>query len=379
MAEIFLARTFGEGGFYRDAVIKRLFPHLAEHESTREMFQYEARLLAELNHPSIPQVYELGVVDGQWFMAMEYVEGSTLAEVFQQGAKHGLVMGLEPALSVVLQACEALHHAHERRDRAHRPLHIVHRDVTPHNLMVTRDGVAKVMDFGVAQTAARQDEEDGAVKGTYAYMAPEQIRAMPLDRRADVFALGVILYELTTGTRLFRGSEVQVMTAIVEQDIPLPSSRAPGYPRGLEEIVLWALQREPAHRMGSAAELAVRLQRFALDGGMALGPRVIADYYQAVYPYEREQEAELALVQSDPHQRALADLLWEDNTDQLSPSAFDRDLDGDTGPMPSDILETLDSVELVQEDRALGVAPPSDVVGLDEVDVFDDSSGRRDT
>lgn len=300
MAEIFLARQWGEGGFFRDVVIKRLFPHLAEHKRQLRMFQDEARLLSELAHPNIPQVYDIGLADGYWYIAMEYVEGLTVADLWRLGAKAGAVMPMNVAAAVVVQACEALHHAHERKDRAGRPLRIVHRDVTPHNIMLTRDGVAKLMDFGVAATSARKDTEAGAVRGTFAYMAPEQVRGKPLDKRADVFALGVVLYELTTGTRLFRGNDVQIMTQVVEQDAPPPSTIVPGYPADLEEIVLAALQRDRGHRMPSAAHLAMYLEELSMRNGFLVGPRAIARYFASVAPAERIREEALGIVEADP-------------------------------------------------------------------------------
>ena len=299
MAEIFLARQWGAGGFFRDVVIKRLFKHLAEHPRQLRMFQDEGRLLAALSHPNIPQVYDLGFADGHWYLAMEYVDGWNVADVWRQGAKLGQAMPMPVAIGIVMQACEALHHAHERADRAHRPLRIVHRDVTPQNLMLTREGVAKLMDFGVAQTTARKDTEAGAVRGTFSYMAPEQVRAKPLDKRADVFALGVILYELTTGSRLFRGSDVQIMTQVVEHDVPPPSSRVASYPPELEEIVLGALQRDRARRTPSAAHIAWKLEELAQRHGFLVGPRAVARYVSQVVPAEPVLEEDLALVRPD--------------------------------------------------------------------------------
>lgn len=299
MAEIFLARQWGAGGFFRDVVIKRLFRHLAEHPRQLRMFQDEGRLLAALAHPNIPQVYDLGFADGYWYVAMEYVDGWNVADVWRQGAKTGAVMPMQVALGVVMQACEALHHAHERTDRARRPLRIVHRDVTPQNIMLTRDGVVKLMDFGVAQTTARKDTEAGAVRGTFSYMAPEQVRAKPLDKRADVFAVGVILYELTTGSRLFRGTDVQIMTQVVEQDVAPPSSLVPGYPPDLEEIVLGALQRDRARRTPSTAHIAWKLDELAQRHGLVVGPRTVARYVGQVIPAEPILEEDLALVRAD--------------------------------------------------------------------------------
>jgi serine/threonine-protein kinase len=297
MGEIFLARQSGQGGFFRDVVIKRLFSHYAEHEHALRMFQDEARLLAELSHPNIPQVYDLGHAEGYWYMAMEYVRGVSLADLCRAAARENKVMPLGVAIGLVDQLCMALHHAHERRDREDRALRIVHRDVTPQNIMLSLDGVVKVLDFGVAQTTARMDTDAGEVRGTYAYMAPEQVRGKHLDKRADVFAAGIILYELTTGRRLFRGSDVQVMTEIVEQDVAPPSSILPSYPLELEKAVLGALARDRSKRTPSAAHLALTLNQYCTRHGYVTGPLVIAHYVRSLFPYERAAEQGMGIAQ----------------------------------------------------------------------------------
>ncbi|MFI5306756.1 MAG: serine/threonine protein kinase [Polyangiales bacterium] len=297
MAEIFLARQWGQGGFFRDVVTKRLFPHYAEHEHALRMFQDEARLLAELSHPNIPQVYDLGNADGYWYLAMEYVRGVSLADLCRAAAKGSKPMPLAVAIGIVHQVCMALHHAHERRDREGRALRIVHRDVTPHNIMISLDAVVKVLDFGVAQTTARIDTDAGAVRGTYAYMGPEQVRGKPLDKRADVFAVGVILYELTTGRRLFRGTDVQVMTQVVEQDVPPPSRLVESFPTDLESVVLGALTRDRGKRTPSAAHLALALDQFCMRQGLVTGPLVIAHYVRSLFPYERAAEEGMGIAQ----------------------------------------------------------------------------------
>jgi hypothetical protein len=190
----------------------------------------------------------------------------------------------------------ALHHAHEKRDREGRALKVVHRDVTPHNIIISLDAVVKVLDFGVAQTAARVDTEAGAVRGTYAYMGPEQVRGKPLDKRADVFALGVILWELTTARRLFRGSDIEIMTSIVERDVPPPSRHVPNYPAELEHIVLHALQRDRGKRTASAAHLAVALDLFCMRHGVASGALVVSQYVRSLYPYERAHEKGMGIA-----------------------------------------------------------------------------------
>lgn len=392
MAEIMLARQWGEAGFFRDVVIKRLFTHLAEHERQLRMFLDEARLLSLLAHPSIPQVYEVAYEKPYWYIAMEYVEGLTVADLWRLGAKSGQLMPMNVALAVVVQACEALHHAHERHDRAGRALRIVHRDVTPQNIMLTRDGVVKLMDFGVAATSARKDTEAGAVRGTFAYMAPEQVRGRPLDKRADVFALGVVLYELTTGTRLFRGNDVQIMTAVVEEDAPSPSTRVPGYPADLEEIVRSALARDRSARMPSAAHLASYLEELAMRNGMLIGPRAIARYFAQVAPAEPIHEESLGIVERpQPRLEVVPDsesrAVWGPEDDSL-PEIDERALLDDLQllSVPTDLHEGRpfeDSDTTGRQDLAvldallddIGAEPEDEVDEHEVVDVTGDEPG----
>ncbi|UJR79040.1 serine/threonine protein kinase [Sandaracinus amylolyticus] len=374
MAEIFLARQWGAGGFFRDVVIKRLFKHLAEHPRQLRMFQDEGRLLAALSHPNIPQVFDLGFADGHWYIAMEYVDGWNVADVWRQGAKTGQTMPMQVALGIVMQACEALHHAHERADRARRPLRIVHRDVTPQNLMLTRDGVVKLMDFGVAQTTARKDTEAGAVRGTFSYMAPEQVRAKPLDKRADVFALGVIMYELTTGSRLFRGSDVQIMTQVVEQDVAPPSTRIADYPSDLEDIVLGALQRDRGRRTPSAAHIAWKLEELAQRNGFLVGPRAVARYVSQVIPAEPILEEDLALVRPDatpPHEIAA-----EIDAAPVLESETVQELVDDEGLLEDLQLLSLppDADEGALDDE--GMPAPIAFDGAEDIDLDDDDGER---
>lgn len=355
MAEIFLGRQWGQGGFFRDVVIKRLFKNFVEHEPTLRMFHYEAHLLAHLSHPNIPQVYDLGFAEGTWFLAMEYVDGWNLADLWRMGARARQLMPLHVTLGIALQVCEALNHAHVAKDRAGRPLRIVHRDVTPQNVMITRDGVAKLMDFGVAKTDARPATEAGAVKGTFGYMAPEQVRGRALDRRADVFALGVILYELTTGSRLYRGTEIEVMQAIVERDAPPPSTLVPDYPGDLEEIVTAALRRDARARIASAADLALHLEHFAMRHGLLVGPRAIAHYVREVVPGERLVEEELALVPELPAEEA-------EGAPELGSGSLDLAAEA--------IL--VDEVDDGDEDGAFGILDIQTASDLERLEGFDD-------
>jgi serine/threonine-protein kinase len=228
----------------------------------------------------------------------------------------------------------------------------------------------KLMDFGVAATSARKDTEAGAVRGTFSYMAPEQVRGRTLDKRADVFALGVVLYELSTGTRLFRGTDVQIMTQVVEHDAPPPSSRAPGYPADLEEIVLGALSRDRSARIPSAAHLAVYLEELAMRNGHLIGPRAVARYAASVLPAERVREEDLALVQASEKPR-LEVLLDSTPRSVWTPSG--------EAPLP-DIDENalLDDLQLLSVPAEVNTdhdSEPIDLVdAVEELDQFIDNT-----
>lgn len=296
MADVFLARRWGDAGFFRDLVVKRLFSHLGDHPETLSMFQFEAKLMAQFHHPNIPQVYDLGQADGHWYMAMEYVEGPTVADLWRGAVRADLWVPIPVVAGIVRQLARALQHVHECRDRGGHRLQIVHRDVTPHNILLTRDGIVKLVDFGVAQTVARPDSEPGNLRGTLSYMAPEQVQGHALDQRADVFALGVILYELTTGTRLFEGGDVEVMTSVVERDATPPSVHFPGYPADLEELVMAAIARDRSKRIASAQQVADRLDAHAARHGVGIGASTVAEFVRQVFPYTKAKEPELALV-----------------------------------------------------------------------------------
>lgn len=283
MGEVFLAHALGAAGFRVEVVLKRLFSHLAEHPDAVRMFQDEAHVLASLNHPNIPQVYDLAYSEGHWYLAIEFVPGQTLADVCRAGSRASRPIPLDTTASLLIQLCDALHHAHERCDGTGQPLRIVHRDVTPQNVMVTPDGFAKLLDFGVARIASRADTQGGGLKGTLAYMSPEQVKGQRLDKRSDVFSLGVILYELTTGRRLFRGSDVELMTQIVERDVPAPSSWLPHYPPELERIVMTALARDRSRRWPSAAHLGRALEELTAQLGIGSTHRSVARYYDSLF------------------------------------------------------------------------------------------------
>jgi serine/threonine protein kinase len=286
MAEIFLARSAGLEGFEKLVVVKRILPQHAESHEFVTMFLDEARLVAGLSHPNIAQVYDIGLDDsGSYFFAMEFVDGEDVRQILRGCARRQERLPVAQAVSIGIGIAAGLHAAHERRGPDGRLLGIVHRDVSPSNVLVTYDGCVKLVDFGIAKAAGRQHvTRTGVLKGKCAYMSPEQTQGLPLDRRSDVFAIGILLYELTTGQRPFRGdNEYTTMRAIVSSAPEAPSASIKGYPKELEKIILRALAKDPNDRFASARALQVELERFARAASLEVSPVELADFMQALF------------------------------------------------------------------------------------------------
>ena len=264
MAEVHLARSHapGEQGY---VVIKRLHPHLVGTDEWVSMLIDEATLGARLDHEDIVAVHRVVDIEGVMFLVMEYVDGVDLLRLFKLARKRRSLVPLHHCLRIVSSAARALDYAHNLRDSHGRPLNIVHRDISMSNIMVTYDGRAKLIDFGIAKGTERLTEtQAGVLKGKSRYMSPEQVRGRPLDRRSDVFCLGIVLWELSTGKPLFRGrDEIDCMRRVLKQTIPRPSECANNYPAELERIVMRALARNPNKRYHSADALAADLDAFS--------------------------------------------------------------------------------------------------------------------
>jgi serine/threonine protein kinase len=285
MAEIYLARAIGLEGFERYVVVKCIKPEHARDERFVKMFIDEARVSAHLHHQNIAQVYDIGQEGGAYYFAMEYLHGENVRDLLHKVAVARGEVPLEHALSIVCGAAAGLHYAHEKRGGDGQSLGIVHRDVSPSNIVVTFDGAVKVVDFGIAKAATRMTEtQSGNLKGKIAYMSPEQCRGGGVDRRSDVFALGIVLYELTTVTRLFRGgSDYMMMNKIVNGEIERPSARRAGYPPELEAIVMRALATKAEDRYASAAEMRDALVTFAKGAGVPLSTIGLERYVRELF------------------------------------------------------------------------------------------------
>jgi serine/threonine-protein kinase len=271
MAEVLLGRLSGADGFSRDVVIKRVLPQYVAHEQFISMFRDEARITARLSHGNIVQVVELGEEGGRFYLVLEYVDGPSLSAVQSELAARGERLSLRESVHVAVEIARALDYAHAVRGADGRSLELVHRDVTPSNILVSREGVVKLADFGVAKARARLTPTQagaGVLKGKLAYMAPEAILAGRVEARSDLFALGVVLWEMLTGRQAFASElEAQVIMRVTTETPCAPSDVDPEIPLELDELVLRLLSREPADRPARAGEVAEILGRLRLPPG----------------------------------------------------------------------------------------------------------------
>jgi TonB family protein len=264
MAEVWRCRLSGVGGFEKQVVVKRILPHLLADPDFVQMFMDEARVAANLSHANIVHVYEIDVADGVPYIAMEFVGGPTFSTVLKRARDRG-VLNIAHSVRILREVCDALHYAHNAKDASGNALGLVHRDVSPHNILISPEGVPKLLDFGVAKSRGKlADSRPGTLKGKLSYMAPEQMQpGWPVDHRADLFSIGVCLYEATTGRRPFRAdSDAGLIVEVLSGGYRKASELVPGFPPELDLIIDWALQPDPDDRCGDAATLRDALAGF---------------------------------------------------------------------------------------------------------------------
>jgi eukaryotic-like serine/threonine-protein kinase len=265
MAEVFLAQMAGPGGFQKRVVVKRILPQFCEDATFVTMFLGEATLAAQLSHPNLVQIFELGQEQGQYFLAMEYIDGPNLRTLARVTRELGEPLTVGLAVKLVSLSAEGLHYAHELKDGSGRPMGLVHRDISPDNILLSRSGAVKVVDFGIAKaTASPTATRSGVLKGKLAYMPPEQLDREMVDRRADVYALGIVLYELLSGLMPFDAtSEVSIIQAVMgERPYLSLSQRRPDLPDALVDIVNKCVAKDKQQRFDSAKALQLELERF---------------------------------------------------------------------------------------------------------------------
>jgi serine/threonine protein kinase len=305
MATVYLGRVSGAGGFQRFVVIKRLHRHLAREPEFIQMFLDEARLGARLHHPNVVPVLEIGESEGGHYLVMEYVEGSTLARLVEPPGAVRHAVPAPVAGRIMVDLLTGLHAAHALADDAGRPLRIVHRDVSPQNVLVGVDGISRLTDFGVARATSKlSTTQSGQLKGKLAYMAPEQARAAgDIDHRADIFAASVVMWEALTGERLFQGDEnSDTFSKVLTKPIPLLGTTLPGLPAPFEGVLARALARDREERYPTAAVFADEIERIARRAGLVATHGDVARYLQSVLGKEvnAQRDAVRSWMASDP-------------------------------------------------------------------------------
>jgi TonB family protein len=267
MAELFKARQKGLEGFQRIVAIKRILPHLAANQDFVTMFIDEAKLAAQLNHPNIGHIYDLGKLEDSYFIAMEYVEGKDLRAILKELEERKRTMPVRVVTYIAQKVCEALQYAHTAKDSDGKPMDLVHRDVSPQNIIISTHGEVKLVDFGIAKAASKASHtQTGALKGKLLYMSPEQAWGKTIDRRTDIFSLGAVMCEMLTGQKLFYGdSEMSILEKVREAKVTPPRQLRPEVPEELETIILKALEKDPGNRFNDCRAVQSDLERFAYD------------------------------------------------------------------------------------------------------------------
>ncbi len=333
MATVHFGRLVGPVGFSRTVAIKRLHPQFSKDSEFVAMFLDEAKLASRIQHPNVVSTLDVVTLEGELFLVMEYVQGEPLSKLVRSAAKRKERVPSHVVLSVMAGVLHGLHAAHEATSEQREPLNIVHRDVSPQNVLVGTDGVARVLDFGVAKAALRsQSTQEGQMKGKLSYMSPEQLNGMPVDRRTDIFAAGVVLWEALVGKRLFAGNDAgEILAKVLTLDIPRPSQIAaksqdgmpPAKPisRKVSDVVMKALERDPKDRYQTAREFAIALE----GAGQVATPHMVGSWVEenAGSGLKRRME----LVQSIESMSVdLADLSNKEETTQVDPPSSPSEL-----------------------------------------------------
>ena len=348
MAEVFLAKTDGPMGFEKLLVIKRILPHLAQDPQFIEMFLGEAKLAAQLNHPNLVQLFDFGEAEGSYFIAMEYIDGPTLRYMLARSRDLQAPISLPLAARIVSSAAEGLAYAHDFRDHlTDEPLHLVHRDVSPDNVLIGRSGAVKLVDFGIAKARGQSHHtQAGTVKGKVAYMAPEQLRGEPLDRRVDLYALGVVLYELCTGRMPFEASSDASMVRAVLYDPVIPAAkRVPTLSPALQSIIDRLLARDREARYPDCRTLHADLETFIRSTGEATTgfalSRLVAH-----------------LVPPAPPTPPLPPGVTASAFAPTSPILLSEQVDERAGVVPAGVLEILETDRTMRSEPRRAPGPP---------------------
>ena len=332
MAEVFLAESAGIEGFKKQVAIKRVLPHLSEKKRFIAMFLDEARLSASLSHSNVAQVFDIGVGDNAYFIVMEYVDGADLKAVIEFMKRENQRFPVESACFIAAKICEGLTYAHELRGEGGAPLQIVHRDVSPPNVLITKHGEIKIVDFGLAKaTSQLEKSEAGIIKGKFSYLSPEAAMGQEVDARTDIFAVGIILWEMLSGKRLFLG-DTDYGTVKLVQSAKIPSLRDdnPGVPPELEAILARALARDPAARYTTARDLGRDLTHFLFKLGRPVSAYDIAEVVRGAMALRKKSQPDKASIIDKLIEEALLEFTSLQD-DAIAPAAANSDKPLDPG------------------------------------------------
>lgn len=353
MAEIFRAKTTGAARFEKIIAIKRIHPNMSEDKDFIRMFIDEAKIAGQLNHPNIAQIYELGRIEGHHFIAMEFIWGKDLLQILSKFKKNRAYMNPYQAAFITAKICEALDYAHKKRDAQGQPMNIIHRDVSPQNILISYEGDIKIIDFGIAKARDRSSHTAaGVLKGKFAYMSPEQVRGLPIDRRSDVFAIGTLLYEMLTSRPLFSGdSDLTVLEKVRNVEIPRPRDINKEIPEEMERIILKALTREVEERYQWASEMQEDLERYLYTTQPIYTAKRLGTWMQKVFQAEREKEKAIL----DEMLAAAEEMMQETASGKTQANTA---VAARPQPQQEEIHEGATVIVDDEEDRAPGQLPP---------------------
>jgi serine/threonine protein kinase len=304
MAEVFKAKRSGVEGFEKVVAVKRILPHLSDNKEFVDMFVDEAKMVAGLTHPNIVQIFDLGRIEKSYYIAMEYVQGRDLRSILRRARERGTRVPLDLCALIASRVCSALEYAHRKKDDRGQPMMTVHRDISPQNILISFEGDVKLTDFGIAKAASKATvTEAGALRGKLLYMSPEQAWGKAMDRRSDLFSLGIVSYEMLTDHKPFLGSsEVSILETVRECKVPAPRTLNPAIPDSLERVVMKALERDPDQRYQDAAEMYRDLEAVLHETQPPPTSAALARLMEQLYePRERE-----GTVVDDAHEPATA-------------------------------------------------------------------------
>ena len=292
MAEVFKAKMFGVEGFEKIVAIKKILPEIAEDQEFIKMFIDEAKIAVRLQHPSIVQILELGKIDESFFIAMELVNGKDLKTIRKRLKRVDLLMPVEQSAYTIAQVCEGLDYAHRKTDDKMNSLNIVHRDISPQNMIVSYEGTVKLIDFGIAKAKSKSTKtQAGMLKGKFSYMSPEQVSGQPIDRRSDIFSLGVVFFEMLTGKRLFLGkNDVETLEKIRKAEVPPPSVFNSTVPPEIDRIIFKALAKDREERYQWASEFAEDLKKFSYSSESNFTRQDMMNFMGEFFADELEEE-----------------------------------------------------------------------------------------